>query len=355
MSYLAAAADTAAQAVARAVKLTCGPRAQLGDRISQGRNSRVYSVTVGGRTEFAAKLYAKPSSGQADRLLAEFNALQFLWRNGVRDVPEPVASDSSVPIGIYRWVEGSRIPSEAVGWPEVDAACRFLAQLTSIRSAPGAEGLLPAAEACFSLNAVIESVRGRLARFSGMKAGSAVYRECLLFLKDNIAPALETAAPWAFEMAEAAGLDTQAPLPLEQRTLSPSDFGFHNALRRPNGAIVFLDFEYFGWDDPAKLVADTLLHPAMDLPHNLKARFHAGLLRSLPSPDRLKAVVPIVYPLFGIKWSLILLNEFLKEGLVRREYAGGGEVEAGLLPAQLHKSKSMLTTAMAAHDRFPYN
>jgi hypothetical protein len=126
-------------------------------------------------------------------------------------------------------------------------------------------------------------------------------------------------------------------------------------LRRPGGDIDFLDFEYFGWDDPAKLVADTLLHPATDLPHNLKARFYDGMVRSLPSPDRLRAVVPIVYPLFGIKWSLILLNEFLREGLVRRAHAGGGEEEAGLLPAQLHKSKLMLSAAMAAHDRFPYS
>jgi len=29
--------------------------------------------------------------------------------------------------------------------------------------------------------------------------------------------------------------------------------------------IIFLDFEYFGWDDPAKMIVDFLLHPAMNL------------------------------------------------------------------------------------------
>ena len=43
-----------------------------------------------------------------------------------------------------------------------------------------------------------------------------------------------------------------------ERTLSPSDFGFHNALKRSDGRIVFLDFEYFGWDDPAKMTAEEL-------------------------------------------------------------------------------------------------
>ena len=49
--------------------------------------------------------------------------------------------------------------------------------------------------------------------------------------------------------------------PQRLRVLSPSDFGFHNALRRPDGTIVFVDFEYFGWDDPAKMMADAMLHP----------------------------------------------------------------------------------------------
>lgn len=36
-----------------------------------------------------------------------------------------------------------------------------------------------------------------------------------------------------------------------QRTLSPADHGFQNTLVR-NGQLVFLDFEYAGWDDQAQ-------------------------------------------------------------------------------------------------------
>ena len=45
-------------------------------------------------------------------------------------------------------------------------------------------------------------------------------------------------------------------LPPGQWCISPSDFGFHNVLRRPGGHLVFLDFEHAGWDDPAKLFGD---------------------------------------------------------------------------------------------------
>ena len=57
----------------------------------------------------------------------------------------------------------------------------------------------------------------------------------------------------------------ESKLPEKNWFLSPSDFGFHNALRGNNGKIIFLDFEYFGWDDPVKLCCDTILHPGMRL------------------------------------------------------------------------------------------
>ena len=44
------------------------------------------------------------------------------------------------------------------------------------------------------------------------------------------------------------------------QVFSPSDFGFHNALLKDNGKLCFLDFEYFGRDDPVKLMADFIWH-----------------------------------------------------------------------------------------------
>src|SRR6266480_4587472 len=68
-----------------------------------------------------------------------------------------------------------------------------------------------------------------------------------------------------------------AALPQASRILSPSDFGFHNAIRRPDGTLAFVDFEYFGWDDPAKTIVDFLLHPGMSVADTLKRRFAAAV------------------------------------------------------------------------------
>ena len=44
-----------------------------------------------------------------------------------------------------------------------------------------------------------------------------------------------------------------AVLDIADRCVSPSDFGFHNAIVRGSGEICFIDFEYAGWDDSAQV------------------------------------------------------------------------------------------------------
>ena len=85
------------------------------------------------------------------------------------------------------------------------------------------------------------------------------------FLNHAFGPALEREIVKAKATMKAAGLDFAADLPQEWRSLVPSDFGFHNSLRRKDGSLAFVDFEYFGWDDPVKLSADIMLHPGKPL------------------------------------------------------------------------------------------
>ena len=146
-------------------------------------------------------------------------------------------------------------------------------------------------------------------------------------------------------------------LPIAERTLNPSDFGFHNALRRVDGNLVFLDFEYFGWDDPAKMIVDFILHPAMNLTLQLKLRYVRGLLAHFANMSTLSARLPAVYPLFGVKWCLILLNEFVPVDLARRDFAETESVERGeRLAQQLTKARKMLAEVTKSYERvFDFN
>jgi hypothetical protein len=100
------------------------------------------------------------------------------------------------------------------------------------------------------------------------------------------------------------------------------------------------------------LICDFLLHPAMALSPALKHAFATAMLGAFPEArDRVKAF----YPLFGLKWCLILLNEFLPDHLLRRRFAGLNERDRAARQAeQLYKAAAMLQTVRAEYHRFPY-
>ena len=141
---------------------------------------------------------------------------------------------------------------------------------------------------------------------------------------------------------------------IERIALSPSDFGFHNALRTSDGGLVFVDFEYFGWDDPAKMVSDFLLHPGMALSRPLRGRFLNRLLRGFGTGHALDVRVRVAFGLYALKWCMILLNEFVPEHLQRRLFAKPGLKPADLQRQQLAKARDMLTLARNARVAFPY-
>jgi hypothetical protein len=270
--------------------------------VGGGGNSRIYKLAGG---------YAGKSYFQQNRLAVEFPAMQFMWQHGIRCIPQPIAADEK--IAVYEFIDGAKpVPNEA----DIHAAVNFLNQLR------GLSGDLPnAAEACFSVGEIIANIESRFARL----AGTEVIHEFQPLL-DRVRQTPDS--------------------PAEERILSPSDFGFHNALRRPDGSLVFLDFEYFGWDDPAKLVCDFLLHPAMDLPEELKRRFYRGFVTNKNLAKR----VETVYPLFGLKWITIMLNEFLPEDLQRRRFARNPADKA----TQLEKARRMKARIEREYDHFPY-
>ena len=144
-----------------------------------------------------------------------------------------------------------------------------------------------------------------------------------------------------------ANMDFHVAISWPERTLSPSDFGFHNARRRGDSSLVFLDFEYFGWDDPVKLTADILMHPGMVLSAEEDAAFQAGLAEINREDETYGARLSALWPLFALRWCLILLNEFLPERWFRRMYADGERNRESAQTRQLEKSGAMLRRVMA--------
>jgi hypothetical protein len=282
-----------------------------------GGNNRLYRVSAGGQS-FSLKLYAVTPGDLRDRLGTERQALVFLTRHGVEEIPRFIATDPDAGMALFEWIDGDIVAAPSS--QDVKAALSFLERLHRLRTADGAEDLPFASEACLSGAEVLSQVEKRFKRLASV---SDV--RLSTFLHQEFRPAVG-------RLAGAAEAEDSSPAFL---TLSPSDFGFHNALRRPDSGLVFLDFEYFGWDDPVKLAADILLHPGMDLGEREAARFVEGLRDLYGNDERFFDRLSLLYPLYALRWCMILLNAFLPE-----------RQQGALRARQLEKAQTLLSATL---------
>lgn len=284
-----------------------------------GGNNRIYRIDLPER-QLVLKRYFRHPHDLRDRLGVEFDFLSFLWNNGVRCIPEPVACDREQGAALYAFVRGERIVT-APDDREIDAVLAFLRQINSLRGNAGVGTLQDGSEACFSINGHIANLRSRLGRLSEMQVVDRVDHLAVEFVTDHLAPMAARLVEQSLRSADMWGMDPNRTLSPEERIISPSDFGFHNALRREDGDIIFLDFEYAGWDDPAKCYGDFFNQLAVPVPYRYAPQVSATLAELVSNSTEAVRRMELMLPLYAIKWSCIALNHFLPESLARRSFA----------------------------------
>lgn len=308
-------------------------------RLYGGRNSQVWKVDLAdGRTVAAKKYFQRPRAGLGTdlnpRLESEWRALSFLAANGLDNVPRPLARDERQALAVYGFLEG-RSPVRHGGREDyVAALAAFMERLRSLRGRPGAADLPSASEAAVDAADLIWQLNGRLARLRQVDSKIGCGAELHRFLDQQLEPALES------HLAE---FRPASPLVAGLAILSPSDFGFHNAIALPDNRMGFVDFEHFGWDDPAKLIVDTMLHPneAMSLSPAQAQAFRRHMLEIHDDDRGLQGRVERLRPMLVLKWALILLNEFISDEADRRTQAGWNPSRPNLF-RQLAKAERML-------------
>ena len=278
------------------------------------------------------KCYGSSELDDRDRLGHEFDGLHFLKVSGIgRALPATLAVDRAARCALYEWIDGIAVTQHDSA--DVDAGLELMAQLHRARAAPGAAALAPATEAVLHVSDLVDQIEGRLTRLA---AAAAAEPDLAAFLDRDLRPQIDR------RLARLTGWDVHRMLDPAHRTLSPSDFGFHNALRRTDRSLTFIDFEYFGWDDPVKLTADFLWHPAMQLSEVERARFVTGARALYRDDPAFSERLAVCFPLYGIRWTLIILNEFLPQLWARRSFAGKGGDWAAAKRDQLRKAQLKL-------------
>jgi hypothetical protein len=341
--------DRALDAAAEAARsLAGGPVARVERVRGFGRNSGVYRVRAGG-TSYALKQYPPPRPGERARAAVEFTALSFMAAHSIAVVPQAFAVDPLNGYVLLEWIAGD--PVDAPDLADISSASAFLGAVHALRNESAAVALPPAAEACLSGSEIIAQIERRLARLGEVAAPAEAVA---VFIEGTLRPLLNEIAVWVKAAYAAAGLSLGQPVDAAAQTLCPSDFGFHNALRRPSGQLVFIDFDYFGWDDPVKLTADFILHPGMHLAETLKRRFAAAAIAVYCDDPAFRTRLALLYPLFALRWCLILLNEFLPERWANRINAGGQPDWEMAKQRQLDRAREWAQSLAATFQRFPY-
>ena len=278
-------------------------------QLGGGRNSRVFRVETATAC-YALKLYPPAGDGR-DRFGVETTVLRWMEAQAFAMVPRLIAADHRRGAALLSWEDGELVSAPVAA--DVSQACDFLRRLHEHRFTPALPFSHLAAEACLSGAEVERQVRGRLSALLALRDDALtefLQREA----EPELAPrSLRARANWADSF--------DSDLPQAGRSQVPSDFGFHNALRREGGQLTFIDFEYFGWDDPAKLIGDLLLHPGTALNDDLRV----GIFETaygIYADQKFSARLAALLPLLGLRWALILLNEFFPERWRRRAAAG---------------------------------
>ncbi len=320
-------------------------------RLGNGRNSRCYQLQCVAGEKYVLKFYFQSVHDPRDRLGVEFKALSFLWESGVRSIPQAIIMDRESRSAVYQYIAGAPLGSEDIGVNDINDLIEFLGKINQLRVNSKVLEFGSASEAHFSFRGVITSIEDRLKRFHQVEDHKALTD----FLNLEFMPLFMDVQKWIQKMAGERNIALEEELNKQERILSPSDVGFHNALRNGQGRIIFLDFEYFGWDDPAKLICDFILHPAMELSDDLKVYSAQRLLQLFPEQKMLKERIQLVYPLLGLKWCLILLNEFIRDDSARRHFASDGSYDpAAIQKQQLEKARKMWQKIKSSYQAFPF-
>lgn len=306
---------------------------------ASGGNSRIYRAETAGKT-YALKYYAPSPPGTRNRLEAEVTALRFFEKHSITNVPKVYGSEDR--FALYDWVEGHIATTITVA--DVDSAVTFLTHFPTLSHAPEAAAFGGAAEACLSLKELLTQITRRLTRLREVAANEPALND---FLESTVTPKFTLCAANAEAAWKAQGWELTRELPKNEQCLIPGDYGFHNVLKTADGELAFIDFEYFGWDDPVKLVADTLLHPGYHLSPEALRRLHSCLMALFAMTDVFAVRFRAFLPLFSLRWALILCNEFLEEKRVNRAFAADiAESDAAewgrRKQAQLAKAKATL-------------
>ena len=304
-----------------------GPTYNISNLIG-GRNNLLWCVESQTNAKYVVKNYG--CDGQ-DRMDREWSFLSRLKCAGLPCVPYPVFCDNSGRIAVFSFLSGKKLSASSISLANIINASSFIGKVARV----DADGLPDAKDAHFSLEAHVRSVEGRVSALEVASRSRPNKDEFKDFVANELRPF------WKH-------IKLRVDLPSYIRHwdsmrcfLSPSDFGFHNILQS-EGRLNFLDFEYAGRDDLAKLLSDFRLCPEIKVKKKYSEIFCKNIIDDLELDKSFEKRLEILTNLGRVKWLCIVLNVFLPNKNRRISIATGASQEV-MESTRLKSAKDLLS------------
>ncbi|MEM9752377.1 MAG: phosphotransferase [Planctomycetota bacterium] len=277
--------------------------------LTGGRNNRVFRVELADDRTVLFKAYFRSEADPRDRLGHEFGFTTFAHRLGIQSVPTPLAQNPELNAAVYAFVPGRMLAPSEVTTDHVALAIDLFRRLNADAGTAEAASLPPGSEACFTNIDHVALVDRRVRKLDAISEPSAA-----AFVERELKPYWASIHP---PIAKAADAFKATPT-----CISPSDFGFHNAILCDDGSLTFHDFEYAGQDDPAKLLGDFFHQPRVPAPRETYGSFEDAVIETLGLDDGQRDRFRGLLPVYRVKWCGIVLAPLLPEAAERRAFAG---------------------------------
>ena len=296
-----------------------GEKAKKVDALKGGINSKVFKVEADSGLIYVYKKYKLPTNiNQRNRCEAETNFLMYCKNIKVSNVPRLINFNVKQNWSILSWIEGDTVSK--INRDEITQTADFFSKINSMSLTRRCEVMGDAAESCKTADQFLLTIEERLKRIYMSMYKRETSIEALEWIKDVIIPS------FTFHKDELLKKSLQEHWGGEyssSKVVSPSDIGPHNMIRDKQ-TINFIDFEYSGIDNLAKLTADLLLCPKSQV-ENIQEKEYINIMKKRLSKtidstwvERLKDIRNLIV----IKWCLIQLNGIHEENLSSEQLRG---------------------------------
>src|SRR3989344_636348 len=277
--------------------------------ISHSGNNQMHDVlTDSGR--FLLKRYSPPSLqiDNYDRGQREFSAISSLWKLGFRTIPRPIFFYPNDSVGIYSFLDGSKVLPKDITEKEIANMVLFLSGGNNIYN-KDKKSFQNERPCCFSLEDYLKRLDSRAnsinESFEGIPEARDYFYDLLLPKKERLK---------SFLKGRKSEFKPET-LSLSEKVVSYGDFGVHNML--VNGSeYFFLDFEYCGLDDPAKQILGFLSHDKhRDISSNLRSKFLSRYKRTTRLDCNFEERLNLLSSWAEMDWAFIYMNPFSRKYL----------------------------------------